>query len=60
MNMHAEIDDAISDYLRTRFGGWPWSRDDVFFLREKGRFAVINSVETGPPTKMNGRKEDEL
>ncbi|KAL3806515.1 hypothetical protein ACHAXA_002557 [Cyclostephanos tholiformis] len=56
MNTYAEIDDAISDYRRTGFGGWPWSRDDVVFPREKGRFAVINGVETRPPTKTIGKK----
>jgi hypothetical protein len=58
MNTYAEIDDAIADYRRTGFGGWPWSREDVVFPREKGRFAVINGVETRPPTKTIGKKVD--
>jgi len=58
MNTYAEINDAIADYRRTGFGGWPWSREDVVFPREKGRFAVINGVETRPPTKTIGKKVD--
>ncbi len=30
---------AMSDYRRTRFGGWPWPSDDPVHAREKGRFA---------------------
>jgi redox-sensitive bicupin YhaK (pirin superfamily) len=60
MNTRAEINDAIMDYRRTGFGGWPWARDDVVFPRDKGRFAVINGVETRPPPSKMDRKEDEL
>jgi hypothetical protein len=39
MNSKAEIAETIRDYQRTRFGGWPWSRDDQVHPRESGRFA---------------------
>ena len=39
MNTRAEIQQAMSDYQRTRFGGWPWPKDDPVHAREEGRFA---------------------
>jgi hypothetical protein len=39
MNTRAEIQQAIMDYQRTRFGGWPWPSDDPVHPREAGRFA---------------------
>ena len=39
MNSRAEIQQAFSDYQRTRFGGWPWPSDDPVHGREAGRFA---------------------
>jgi hypothetical protein len=39
MNTQAEIQQAMHDYQRTEFGGWPWSRRDQVHPREKGRFA---------------------
>ena len=39
MNTRAEIQSAMSDYQRTRFGGWPWPSDDPVHAREEGRFA---------------------
>ncbi len=39
MNTPAEIQQAFSDYRKTQFGGWPWSRTDNVHSREKGRFA---------------------
>jgi len=39
MNTQAEIQQAMYDYQRTRFGGWPWDRPDPVHDREKGRFA---------------------
>jgi len=39
MNTQAEIHQAIQDYNRTRFGGWPWDRDDQVHARNLGRFA---------------------
>ncbi|MEW6548675.1 MAG: pirin family protein [Spirochaetota bacterium] len=39
MNTEEEIREAIRDYRRTQFGGWPWERDDPVHPRSKGRFA---------------------
>jgi quercetin 2,3-dioxygenase len=39
MNTRAEIQQAMLDYQRTRFGGWPWPTDDPVHPREEGRFA---------------------
>jgi redox-sensitive bicupin YhaK (pirin superfamily) len=39
MNTRAEIERAMMDYRRTRFGGWPWPSDDPVHPREEGRFA---------------------
>jgi quercetin 2,3-dioxygenase len=48
MNKEEEISQALMDYERTKFGGWPWPRDDMVFDREKKRFALINGTETAP------------
>jgi redox-sensitive bicupin YhaK (pirin superfamily) len=39
MNTRQEIQQAFQDYQRTRFGGWPWPKDDPVHEREQGRFA---------------------
>ncbi len=40
MNERQEISQAIVDYRRTQFGGWPWSKDDPVHERNSGRFAL--------------------
>jgi quercetin 2,3-dioxygenase len=39
MNTPQEIQQAIADYRKTQFGGWPWERYDHVHPREQGRFA---------------------
>lgn len=57
MNSRAEIQEAFIDYQRTKFGGWPWERDDMIFPNDKGRFALIDGKETYPPTS-NSLKDE--
>ncbi len=40
MNDATQIRQAMADYRRTGFGGWPWGRNDPVHDKEKGRFAV--------------------
>jgi quercetin 2,3-dioxygenase len=39
MNTRAEIQQAMADYRRTEFGGWPWPSDGPVHARGAGRFA---------------------
>lgn len=47
MNEKHEINQAISDYRKTQFGGWPWAKSDPVHTRDSGRFAI----------HANGRRE---
>ena len=40
MNTQEEIREAMSDYGKTQFGGWPWTKKEVVHARDKGRFAL--------------------
>lgn len=40
MNTAEELRQAVEDYRRTQFGGWPWSGPDPVHAREEGRFAL--------------------
>jgi len=39
MNTREEIIQAVDDYQRTQFGGWPWAEEDPVHEYERGRFA---------------------
>jgi hypothetical protein len=39
MNTRGEIRQAMADYQRTQFGGWPWPSDAPVHPRAEGRFA---------------------
>ncbi len=40
MNSPDELRQAVTDYHRTQFGGWPWSRPDPVHAATEGRFAI--------------------
>lgn len=40
MNTQEEIRQAMKDYGKTQFGGWPWPETEVVHPKEKGRFAL--------------------
>ena len=39
MNTEQEIRDAMSDYQKTHFGGWPWPMKEQVWDKTQGRFA---------------------
>jgi quercetin 2,3-dioxygenase len=47
MNSRTEIEQAMADYRRNQFGGWPWPRQDQVHDPKRGRFAqyVDGTVE---------------
>ncbi len=49
MNSNLEIQQAMDDYQRTRFGGWPWPRPDLVHRQEQGRFAKYADGKTDTP-----------
>jgi hypothetical protein len=50
MNQRSQIEDAVRDYQRTQFGGWPWPQSGPVHARESGRFArhADGRVERAP------------
>jgi hypothetical protein len=40
MNTQSELQQAMRDFQRTEFGGWPWPSSAHVHPREQGRFAV--------------------
>ena len=40
MNRPEEIQQAMVDYRRTEFGGWPWPSDGPVHARDESRFAI--------------------
>lgn len=40
MNTYEEIEQAVRDYQRTQFGGWPWKVTEKVHDKNKGRFAL--------------------
>jgi len=51
MNTPQEIQQAISDYRRTQFGGWPWDRYDHVHPRERSRFARYSDGREEAPER---------
>ena len=39
MNSQGEIQEAMTDYRKTEFGGWPWPMHEMVHPRSRGRFA---------------------
>lgn len=39
MNTRQELEQAVADYRRTGYGGWPWTSDGPVHPRDAGRFA---------------------
>lgn len=41
MNTDQEIREAMRDYGKTQFGGWPWPVAEQVHDRDRGRFALF-------------------
>jgi hypothetical protein len=54
MNSAEEITQALMDYRRTQFGGWPWDQPDPVHPRTEGRFAIHadGRIEHRPPVAL--------
>lgn len=39
-NTNAELQEVVSRYQRTQFGGWPWPKNDQVHEKGRGRFAL--------------------
>lgn len=50
MNSKAEIMQAFEDYQKTRFGGWPWTREDMVHGEKIERFAKYPDGRMEKPT----------
>lgn len=55
MNTPAEIHQAIADYQRTRFGGWPWGDAEHVHRVDAGRFARRPDGEVERPSSPRGQ-----
>jgi quercetin 2,3-dioxygenase len=53
MNTQAEIHQAMADYRRTEFGGWPFADGAPVHDRAAGRFAIDASGRVSEPTQRN-------
>jgi redox-sensitive bicupin YhaK (pirin superfamily) len=50
MNTREEIQQTYAEYQETRFGGWPWPKDDQVHGRDQERFArYTDGTEELPP-----------
>jgi hypothetical protein len=58
MNTRAEISQTFDDYSKTGFGGWPWPESEMVFPQDKGRFSLLDGVETFPTGE--GKEDDEV
>lgn len=51
MNAREEIIQTFRDFEETRFGGWPWPREDMVHGTERERFAKFPGGRIEKPTK---------